>query len=271
MKTFLISGNRAVFPDILFLVLSLARSQNDPLFLTIVSGDFANIDPRYEGLKDQERIFLEQLLQKQNPESRVVLKDVSEQALHDFPYLKNANKRYTPYAYLRLYAEVLIPGDEPILYLDSDTVVLQDLTPLFASELGQADIGLVKDPLASRFHHKIYGNSGVLLINTPIIRKDQAFQNALALIAKHRHGYFDQEAINHCCTKVFLPQIYNEENQLSPATVIRHYPRFYKIFPYPHDQVIRPSNPQAFRKCYPGVHEALLQEFETLLKEYQAR
>jgi hypothetical protein len=52
MKTFLISGNRAVFPDILFLVLSLARSQNDPLFLTIVSGDFFfRSTPVIEGLK----------------------------------------------------------------------------------------------------------------------------------------------------------------------------------------------------------------------------
>jgi len=267
MKEFLVCGNKATFPDLLFLVLSLKESQDDPITLTLVSGDFSSFDERYHSYTFEQQNFLEQLLQKKNPSSHLRFCDLSEKALKDFPYLKKANRRYTPYAYLRLYADTLYEGDEPVLYLDTDTVVMKDLSPLFQTELKEKDLGIVVDPVGSRYYGNTYGNSGVLLLNPQQIRQDGSFEKCRSLIAGKRQGYSDQNAINLYCSKVYLPEKYNEQTSLKEDTIIRHYPRFFHVFPYPHDEVIRPSTPAKFREHYPDVHEALLKEFESLLTQ----
>jgi len=264
MKQFLVSGNRGAFPDILFLVLSLRKSQEDSISLSLVSADFSSFDSRYQPLSEKQYRYLETLLQEKNPASRLIFHDVSERGLHDFPYLNKANRRYTPYAYLRLYADSLYDGAEPVLYLDTDTVVLQDLTSLFQTDLANHDLGIVVDPVGSRYYGKNYGNSGVLLLNLPQIRVDGSFQKCREFIAGKAHGYSDQNAINLYCSKTYLNEKYNEQSELKSDTAIRHYPRFFYLFPYPHDVIIRPSTPAKFRARYPQVHEELLEEYESL-------
>lgn len=76
-------------------------------------------------------------------------------------------------AYFRLkVGEVLDSSISRCVYLDTDTLVLQDIRELFFYDMKDNTIGIAKDIVATRdvvYRHKLverkmYGNSGVLLI-----------------------------------------------------------------------------------------------------------
>jgi len=270
MESILVAGNLAAFPDILALVLSLRMSQKEPISLTLLSADLSDLDERYRPLGAQEANHLRALLQEKNPASVLSLRDLTSLIRSDFPHLAHFSHRYTPYSLLRLYADSLGLTDEKILYLDTDTLVMKPLEELFQTSLQDYDLALVKDPVGAPVKGKNYGNSGVLLLNLPLIKADQAFVHSREWVALKKRGAYDQDAINENCRKLFLPPIYNEQRKTGPATVIRHYPRYLRIFPFPHDQVIRPSNPDLFRQHYPGEEEELLHEFEKEMRRYRS-
>jgi lipopolysaccharide biosynthesis glycosyltransferase len=270
MENILVAGNLAAFPDILSLVISLRMSQKDAINLTLLSADLSDLDERYRPLGSKEADYLRSLLQEKNPASLLSLRDLSASLRSGFPHLENFSHRYTPYSLLRLFADSLGLAEEKILYLDTDILVKKPLDELFQTNLQGYDLALVKDPVGAPVKGKNYGNSGVLLLNLPRLKADGAFARSREWIASKKRGAYDQDAINVNCQKLFLPRIYNEQKKTDPATVIRHYPRYLRVFPYPHDQVIRPSNPDLFRRHYKGEEEELLQEFEKEMRRYRS-
>lgn len=75
-------------------------------------------------------------------------------------------------------AQILLQW-EKVLYLDSDVLILDDLTELYSTELSNHYAAVVKDLLGTHFgfHTRTglshYFNSGVLLLNLKKIREDQ--------------------------------------------------------------------------------------------------
>jgi lipopolysaccharide biosynthesis glycosyltransferase len=269
MVHLLVSSNLAGFPDLLVLILSLKNVEKEALDVSLLSATLTDYDPRYQGLGEKEANFLRSLLKKNNPASELSLFDLTPQVKKDFPYLAHFSPRYTPYSLFRLYADSLPHSQEKWLYLDTDIVVMKPLDALFEMDLQGYDLALVKDPVGAPVKGKNYGNSGVLLLNLPQIKADGSFARCRQTIAQKKGGAYDQDAINHECKKLFLPEKYNEQRKTKEETVIRHYPRYLRIFPYPHDHIIRPSNPELFRAHYPHENEALLSEFEQERKRYQ--
>lgn len=268
MASLLVSSNLAGFPDLLVLVLSLRNVEKEPLDVFLLSATLTDYDPRYEGLSEKEAGFLRDLLKESNPNNDLFLYDLASRVKRDFPYLANFSHRYTPYSLFRLYADSLPFSPEKLLYLDTDIVVMKPLGELFRKDLKGYDLALVQDPVGAPVKGKNFGNSGVLLLNLPQIKADGAFERCRKAIALKKRGAYDQEAINRECLKLLLPEKYNEQRKTKEETVIRHYPRYLRIFPYPHDQVIRPSNPELFRAHYPHENEVLLQEYEKELRRY---
>lgn len=271
MNHLLVTGNLAAFPDILALVISLCFKEKEPINLTFFTADLSGLDERYRPLGEKEVIFLRTLLQEKNPASAVSLHDLTGNVRRDFPHLEHFSHRYTPYSLLRLYADCFDFAEEKVLYLDTDILVMKPLEELFQTDLTSYDLALVKDPVGAPVKGKNYGNSGVLLLNLPQIKEDGAFARSREWVARKNRGAYDQDAINENCRKRFLPRIYNEQKKTSSDTVIRHYPRYLRVFPYPHDQVIRPSNPDLFRQRYPGEQEEILEEFEQEMLRYRAQ
>lgn len=115
------------------------------------------------------------------------------------------------------YARFLIPRffpatTERVLYLDPDLIVLGDLQPLWAAELGDAVVGAVRDaivepllragqlPDGSVPRVRDYFNAGVLLINLPRWREAGISERAMAYLARHPQSFFtDQDALNFAC------------------------------------------------------------------------
>jgi lipopolysaccharide biosynthesis glycosyltransferase len=114
------------------------------------------------------------------------------------------------------YARFLIPSIFPdttskVLYLDADLIVLDDLGPLWETDLDEAVVGAVLDGLDCTIKDSGLGlvelprvqgyfNAGVLLINLYKWRKERISQRALEYLALNPNSpYSDQDALNVVC------------------------------------------------------------------------
>ena len=125
------------------------------------------------------------------------------------PFRKHPALRWSPVIFYRLFAYKFFPNIEKILYMDSDTLVYQDLTELFNTDLGDNVIGAVRDLapaeytvddaakhvkqlMADYLHNNLYFNSGVLLID---MKKISKYEHKFANI-KIPLKFPDQDLIN---------------------------------------------------------------------------
>lgn len=92
-----------------------------------------------------------------------------------------------------------------LLYIDSDTLILGSLEPLFEKDMSEMALGMVLDSLAVK--HKLYVghkqdeyyyNGGVMLINVPYWNKNLCTQKIIEHVKNTRAHYMapDQDIIN---------------------------------------------------------------------------
>jgi len=119
--------------------------------------------------------------------------------------------------YARLLIPELLPPDaERALYIDSDCIVVDSLAPLWQTDLGNMAIAGVRDRGGPHdgltgAAARDYVNSGVLLMNLSVWRRDRLAAQMFDLVALNNHLLPDQTAINLVCQgrKVFLPNGWN--------------------------------------------------------------
>ncbi len=132
----------------------------------------------------------------------------STSLLETFP----TNRNISSAAYLRILIPQIIPDDvERVLYLDSDTITTQDISELFDFDMGDTPCFAVRDKsdkeaarLMSDFSsvnfngNTKYFNSGVILINMPIWRRDRISDRTLEVLESRPDlcYYHDQCALN---------------------------------------------------------------------------
>lgn len=110
--------------------------------------------------------------------------------------------RITKESYLRLLAPEIIPTSiSKALYLDSDTVVVGDLAPLWRTDLRGQTIAAVPDMTMiciGMQRQPAYVNAGVLLIDLDEWRRKQLTRTMLEYAANHSDWleYHDQDVIN---------------------------------------------------------------------------
>ena len=130
----------------------------------------------------------------------------------DITFLRHlpTTSQFSTACYARLLIPDLLPGSiERVLYLDSDCVVVDDLTPLWQIDMGEAAIAAVNDPIGARLEREIgihideqdYINSGVLMMNLPVWRRDKLAASALAFLGTHQSCFADQAGINVACAR----------------------------------------------------------------------
>jgi lipopolysaccharide biosynthesis glycosyltransferase len=134
----------------------------------------------------------------------------AETRLEDLPEFTSHLKYLNAATLLRLGLERLAPADcRRVVYLDSDTIVLDDVRELWNADLKGAPIGAVPDlyidgkqfaetwslPGADQ---AAYFNSGVLLIDLDRIRSEGLFEATAEFIARNgaKLPYGDQDALN---------------------------------------------------------------------------
>lgn len=119
----------------------------------------------------------------------------------------NINTRYTKCSMSRLFFSKEVK-ESKILYLDVDALVISNIHELWNINLddyyvsGVTDSGMMKDGVVylKFIQSNIpYINSGVLLMNLDLIRKDKIDDKWLHLINTERFMYPDQDVINCAC------------------------------------------------------------------------
>jgi lipopolysaccharide biosynthesis glycosyltransferase len=130
--------------------------------------------------------------------------EIPDERLEGLPVVE----AFTSAMWYRTFLPELLPGVGRVLYLDVDTLAVDDLTPLAKIELGDhylaavtnvfqpgdetrsADLGL---PGA-----EVYFNSGVLLFNLKVMRRDRCAEGirACAIERGDELGWPDQDALN---------------------------------------------------------------------------
>lgn len=114
---------------------------------------------------------------------------------------------FTEAMWYRLLLPELLPDVARVLYLDVDTLALDDLAPLWATDLGGAYVGAVTNVFQPDhlFHAaelgvrvQDYFNSGVLLLDLGALRRDGLAPRLrdTALARAGRRGWPDQDALN---------------------------------------------------------------------------
>jgi lipopolysaccharide biosynthesis glycosyltransferase len=121
----------------------------------------------------------------------------------------NPRAHYTIDTWTRLWVEEFFPPDvDRVLYLDGDTVVTGDISPLWNVDLGGALLGTVDIPGSQRgvTHLEMraedgYFNAGVLLIDLKQWRETKAVDTVLGYVDAYPERMtrdVDQEALNAC-------------------------------------------------------------------------
>lgn len=95
-----------------------------------------------------------------------------------------------PMIYGRILIPELVPEDR-VLYIDADTIVNRNLNDLFNTDLGDNEIGAVKD-----FTMQDTFNSGVLLMDNQKIKQDPNFSHDLLERGKDPLSNDDQTLLN---------------------------------------------------------------------------
>lgn len=270
MISLLYSGNENVFRGLLISLLSAARQTREPLDVHVLTMDLTGIDPFYKPISQRQTDYLQHLLQGRLPGSRVTRYDVTQAFLRDMKDSPNLRSSYTPYTFLRLFCDEL-PVPERVLYLDTDTAFLKDPALLFYTDLKNCDFAGVRDHLGRFFINRSYINAGVLLLNVAQLKKDGFLARVRSLCATKKMPFPDQDALNRLEKhKLFLPRRFNEQYRIMPDTVVRHFSKTIRWFPFFHTLNIKPWEIERLHSEY-RCHELdeVLAEYQRCLAQWQ--
>ena len=220
----LYAGNAKVFDGMVISALSTVRYCREALEVFILTMDLRDRNPAFCPVSEEQRAYLESIYQEVNSASRVRLLDVGtlyRSTLLDAP---NADTTYTPYCFLRLYADQFPEIPDKAIYLDTDTLLCGDIAELYREHISGYEFAAVRDRYGCHFFGINYLNSGVLLLNLKKIRETGLFRRALEACAAKKIFLPDQTALNRLATqKRVLPRRYNEQKQAREDTVVRHF------------------------------------------------
>ena len=145
---------------------------------------------------------------------------------------------YTGTTYYRIFIAEMFPEYEKALYLDSDTVVLGDISELYNHELGDNLVGAVTDetvsgePVFCDYVQKALGispdnyfNAGILLMNLKAFRRENFYEGFNRLLRLYKFSVAqDQDYLNVLCRGRVL-YISSEWNKMPMPTETRIPPK----------------------------------------------
>lgn len=243
MINILMAGNTKVFDGILIAVLSIIKHCEKPINLYILTMDLRDMDPSYAPITLEQTQFVDSVLKTKNRESLAIRIDITQEYIKEMKNSPNNFDIYTPYAFLRLFADRVDCLPSKVLYLDTDVVALKDIEELYNIDVTNYEFAGALDYYGRWFYNPRYVNSGVMLLNIDNIRKSGLFKRTLNLCARRKIFLADQTSLNRLCkNKLIIDRKYNEQKKVKEDTVIRHFSKTIKFFPYFHTQNIKPWN-----------------------------
>lgn len=237
----LFGGNYKVFDGLLLCLLSMTKHTDEKIDVYILTADLTKMNPEYRPISEENRLLLEAVLKRKNKDSSVKIimlgKDFEE-------WVENSQNKmnfYTPFAFLRLFATQVEGLPDKIIYLDTDIMLNGNIKELFDVDISNYELGVVKDRYGRFFINPKYFNSGMLLINLPMIKQTKLFERVLDMCLNKKMAFPDQSALNKCCKhKLYLPRKFNEQGDLKKDTIVQHFTQRFTLWPYFHKVNIKP-------------------------------
>ena len=250
--------------DGLFLsIKSILKVEKEALNIYVLSMDYLN----YKKIDSDFIDYLDTLVKEVNKNSFVKLIDMTN-IYQEHECKANKDTLFTPYCMLRLYSD-LVDLPSKILYLDTDVLVYRSFKDFYNINNTNYELVGALDYYGSHVYKKNpfkkdYLNSGVLLFNLDLLKKEDILKKARKMCATKKMLLPDQSALNILCKhKLIVDRKYNEQKAMQSDTVLRHFTTTFKFFPRIKTQKVKPW--QINR-----MHDVLnCHEFDWLLDEYK--
>lgn len=225
-------GNAAVFDGVLLSAWSAVRKSTVPLHFHLMTMDLTDLDERYTPITAEQADFIQTVLQREDEAASVTLIDATEAFKAAFAGCENLGGGYTPYTLLRLVADRFALPDK-LLYVDCDTLFCSDIAAVQPYMTDENELAGAVDAMGRVFINKGYINAGVLYMNMAALRQSGALENARQICRTEELPFPDQDALNRAVTKKgILPRGFNEQIKRRKDTVIRHFAKTIRFFPY---------------------------------------
>jgi len=233
------SSNDKYFNQIFLSVLSMIKHTNEVLNIHILTLDSTGKkNKKYYKVTDKQVELLNKIVKEKNKDSKVTLNDMKEYYESAMAKSKNKKTAFTPYCLLRLLTPKLKWDYDKILYIDTDTMFLDDVALLYNIDISDYELGGVQDAVGHYFFGKKYINTGVLLINYKKLletNESNTFDKCINFLNKYFTFMPDQDAINKTIKyRLILPRRFNEQKKIQSDTVIKHFCNQPKFFPIIH-------------------------------------
>ena len=191
-----------------------ATTRNMYKYLPMAIGSLLKYNPDVKVLVIAEDDYIDTI-----NDSRITLLNYHRLPQWLDPQGPNYNTCWTYMALIRLFLPKLLKADM-ILWLDVDTIVLSDLTPLFQEDMTNKCIAAVIEPHLKNQEKELirpYINTGVLLMNLKLIRELKLDDQMLNIINTQKFWLPDQDVFNIVCK--FRIKYLDPKWNFSPSTV----------------------------------------------------
>ena len=232
MINIVFSGNYKVFDGIMINLLSLIKHTRRSVCVYILTMDLKKYNKDFIPINMKKVHFLEKILKEVNQNRKVIKIDLTEKFLKDYEDSYVLKSEFTPYALLRLYIDIIDKMPNKVIYLDTDTIINNDLNELYNIDISKYELGVVKD-LFNWFYiyrwkycknKESYFNFGVLLINVEKINETKLFTRAREFLKTHKRHYMDPDALNFLVkNKIMLPEKFNVKDKYYDEIVVHHF------------------------------------------------
>lgn len=143
----------------------------------------------------------------------------------------NFHPHYGYMTWMRAALSKVLPHEDVVLLLDPDTIVVDDISPIWDYDISDYYLAAVKE---TRFysnrsiHDKDpYFNAGVMLMNLAKLREDSIDDTLIQTINTKHYQHLEQDVINYVCDKHILsiPSEYNTSfvTDITTHPRIRHF------------------------------------------------
>ncbi len=268
MINLMFCGNDKIYDGLLIALLSIVKHTKETLNVSILTVDLSDIDEKYVPITLKHKNVLEQVVQKVNPASSIKLIDISDKFRSEMMEGKNMKTHYTPYIFLRLFADKIEELPDKVLYMDIDIVCYDDISKIYNTDVSNYEFAAAKDYYGKWFIDLNYMNSGVLLMNLKKLRETQALSKCRKMCLDKKMLLPDQTALNKCCKyKLLLPNRCNEQNKRQNDTVVRHFSMKMKFLPYFKTVNIKPWHIDKVHDVYKIFdYEDIIEDYRTILR-----
>ena len=223
----LYAGNYKIFDGLLISLLSMVKHTKTPLNVMCLTMDLHELDPRFIPMNKDHEKYINKVLKDVNKDSSFKIIDATEVFKENLINSVNIGSHFTPYSMLRLLADKIEGMPEKFIYLDTDTIINNDINQLFDIDVTDYEMAVVKDafiiPDPTRWGRK-YFNAGVLLVNLTKVKETGMFERAVIMCRDRKMLYMDQEALNCVCKKkLMLPVKFNSKDKYYKEIVVHHF------------------------------------------------